>query len=50
MKVNADEHKDLVQKYDVSALPTVVIEVDGKVMAKFVGAPREEQIVAHLPK
>lgn len=50
VKVNADEHKDLVQKYDVSALPTVVIEVDGKVVAKFVGAPREEQIVAHLPK
>lgn len=50
VKVNADEHKDLVKKYDVSALPTVVVEVDGKVVAKFEGAPKEEQIVVHLPK
>lgn len=50
VKVDADTHKDLVQKYGVSALPTVIIEVDGKVVARFEGIPKEEQIVAHLPK
>lgn len=50
VKIDADTHRDLLQKYDVSSLPTVVIEVDGKVVAKFEGAPKEEQVVAHLPK
>lgn len=50
IKVNADEQPAILKKYDVSALPTVIVEVDGKVVAKFEGAPKEEQIVAHLPK
>jgi thioredoxin len=50
VKVDADKQRDLVTKYQVHALPTVVIEVNGKVVAKFEGAPTEGQLVAHLPK
>jgi thioredoxin len=50
VKVNIDNEPDMKKKYDITAIPTVIVEVDGKVVARFEGAPQEEQIVAHISK
>lgn len=36
-KVNVDDHRDLAQRYDISALPTVLVFRNGEVVDKVVG-------------
>lgn len=34
--VDRDKHGELVEEYDVEYIPTIVIEIDGEVVARFV--------------
>jgi thioredoxin 1 len=44
-KVNVDEDKETAGKFNISALPTVVVTADGKEVGRFRGAPREHEVV-----
>lgn len=43
-KVNMEEHSDLATKYQVSALPTLLIIKDGDIVAKNAGAMDKESL------
>lgn len=43
-KLNADENPDLVKKYEVRGIPTLLFEKDGKIVARFVGVKQEKEI------
>ena len=43
-KVNMEEHSDLATKYQVSALPTLLIIKDGDIIAKNAGAMDKESL------
>lgn len=44
-KINADDYDDIVEKYSVRGLPTLLLFKEGKVAEKFVGlTPRDNMI------
>jgi thioredoxin len=45
VKVNTDEDKETAAKFKISALPTIIVTHDGVEVQRFMGAPKEEQIV-----
>jgi len=47
-KVNADEQSDLVQKFDVMTVPTLMIFKDGKVISSSVGKKTKAEILEML--
>lgn len=47
-KVDVDEDKEMATKFKISALPTVVITVDGVEVKRFVGMPKEDQVLEYL--
>lgn len=50
LKYNVDENEnaELVQKYQVQAMPTYIIEKDGQVVQQFVGAQSKSAITNAL--
>ncbi|MBI2479510.1 MAG: thioredoxin [Planctomycetia bacterium] len=46
VKVNVDENADLARQFGVTALPTLVIIRDGKVIGKQVGLATKKQLVS----
>ncbi|KAL1774796.1 thioredoxin, mitochondrial [Sigmodon hispidus] len=49
-KVDIDDHTDLAIKYEISAVPTVLVIKNGDVVDKFVGIKDEDQLEAFLKK
>jgi len=47
-KVNVDEDRQMAAKYGVRSIPTLVIEVDGKIVKQFVGLTQADTIEAAL--
>lgn len=43
--IDAEENSETSVRYDISAVPTVILFVDGKVKAKFVGLKTKNKIV-----
>jgi thioredoxin-like negative regulator of GroEL len=50
IKINVDQHPDIAQKYNVSALPTVVLLHKGKILSHFVGFKNQQQVNEFLDK
>jgi thioredoxin 1 len=44
LKVNADESQAIAEQFGVSALPTLVVLKDGRVVSKNTGAPGRTQL------
>jgi len=44
-KVNVDQEPKLAQKYDISAIPTLLVIVDGKVVKTGVGVMKKEALL-----
>ncbi|ERG89237.1 MAG: thioredoxin domain-containing protein [halophilic archaeon J07HX5] len=43
-RIDADEHQDIANEYQVRSLPTLVIERDGEMTERFVGVTQAGQI------
>lgn len=49
-KVNADDNPELVKKYEIRGIPTLIFEKDGEVVARFVGVKQEKEIREEIQK
>ncbi len=47
-KVNVDEDRAMAKKYNISAIPTLIVTVNGKEKKRFTGAPSEQQVASLL--
>lgn len=47
-KVNVDEEPKLAQRYNISAIPTLLVMVDGKVVKTGVGLMKKEALLRLL--
>jgi thioredoxin 1 len=47
-KVDTDSNRDVSMKYQISAIPTVMLFKGGQVVKKFVGLTRKEDLAAAL--
>jgi thioredoxin 1 len=47
-KVDTDSNKNISVKYEITAIPTVIIFHKGKVVKKFVGFKKKDELVAAL--
>lgn len=45
VKVNTDEDKETAAKFKISSLPTIIVTHDAVEVKRFVGAPKEQQVV-----
>ncbi len=50
VKVNLDELKDLAKKYNINAIPTLVVFKDGKPVDRMLGVDNEENILELVSK
>ncbi|MBO4302523.1 thioredoxin fold domain-containing protein [Methanosarcinaceae archaeon] len=46
--VDVDEHPDLARSYEIHAVPTIVIELDGSEMTRFMGVTSKERILKEV--
>lgn len=44
VKINVDEHQDMVEEYEIQSVPTVVVIKEGSVAAFLAGAMTEAQL------
>ena len=49
-KVDADQNRDVLMKYDVQALPTIILFSKGQIVQKFVGLRSKKELTAELQK
>ena len=47
-KVNSDENMELVTKYQIMSIPTIMVIQNGEVKKKFVGVTSKEEIINAL--
>ena len=47
-KVNSDENRDLVIKYQIMSIPSIFVIKDGKVVKNFVGVTPKDEIMGYL--
>lgn len=47
-KVNSDENRDLVIKYQIMSIPSIFVIKDGKVVKNFVGVTSKDEIMRYL--
>ena len=47
-KVNSDENRDLVIKYQIMSIPSIFVIKDGKVIKNFVGVTSKDEIMGYL--
>lgn len=45
-RIDADEHQDIANEYQVRSLPTLVVERNGEMIERFVGVTQAGQIEA----
>jgi thioredoxin 1 len=50
MDINVDNNTDLATKYQISSIPAIVIEVDGKEVHRIVGACTEKMLIETIEK
>ncbi|MCA1064419.1 thioredoxin (plasmid) [Rossellomorea sp. AcN35-11] len=50
LKINVDENKDSVQKYDVMSIPTMVLFKDGEKVDHLIGFQPKELLVSMIEK
>ena len=44
-KVNSDENLELVEKYEIMSIPTIMIFKNGEISKKFIGYTEKENII-----
>jgi thioredoxin 1 len=49
-KIDIDSDRERSQKYGIRAVPTIIIEKDGKELNRFVGVTAEKELVKALEK
>lgn len=49
-KIDIDANKEMSVKYGIRAVPTIIIEKDGKEAARFVGVTAEKELTKALDK
>ena len=49
-KVDTDANRDVSVKFGISAIPTVILFQNGKVVKKFVGIKSEQEFAAEIDK
>ena len=49
-KVDTDANRDVAMKYNISAIPTIILFKGGEVEKKFVGVTSKDEFVAELKK
>ena len=49
-KVNTDENRDVSIKYDINAIPTIILFKDGQAIRKFVGVTSKQEFSGELEK
>jgi len=49
-KVNTDENRDVSIKYEISAIPTIILFKGGQVIRKFVGVTAKQEFSGELEK
>lgn len=47
-KVDIDSNREIAMKFEISAIPTVIIFKDGKVAKKFIGLTKKEDLATAL--
>jgi len=47
-KIDADQNMEMSAKYGIQAIPTLVIEKDGKIFKKYVGVTKSNVLEADL--
>ncbi len=47
-KINVDDNQDLVQKYHISSIPTVLIFKNGSILKTLVGLKSKKEILSYL--
>ena len=47
-KVNSDENRDLVIKYQIMSIPSIFVIKNGKVVKNFVGVTSKDEIIEYL--
>ncbi|MCD4843817.1 MAG: thiol reductase thioredoxin [Methanosarcinales archaeon] len=47
-KIDADKNMEMSAKYGIQAIPTLVIEKDGKIFKKYVGVTKSEVLETDL--
>ena len=50
VKINSDQETALAERYNVTALPTVVFMDGGQIVGQFAGLPQEEVLRSELTK
>jgi thioredoxin 1 len=48
VKVNADEEPDLLGKFNISSIPTILVYVDGEIVKTIIGAKPKAGILKEL--
>jgi thioredoxin-like negative regulator of GroEL len=48
--VNVDPDKELAARYDISPIPALLIFKDGRIAARYVGAPAEGMLRAEIQR
>ncbi len=48
VKLNADEHPDVVQRLGIMSIPTLILFVKGEERARIVGARAKEQLLKEI--
>ncbi|PTD94808.1 thiol reductase thioredoxin [archaeon SCG-AAA382B04] len=49
-KIDVDENEELAQEYNVSAIPTLIIECDDEIKQRYVGFTKKQEIKDSLEK
>ena len=49
-EINVDENKELVSKYNIREIPTIIIECDGRERERFIGLTQERFLKKALKK
>ncbi len=47
-KVNTDDNREISLKYEVSAIPTLILLIEGEMVRKFIGLQQKTDLVAAI--
>lgn len=48
-EIDVDEEQERANDYNVRSLPTIVVEVDGRVQERFIGVTQKDKILLEVP-
>jgi len=49
-KIDVDSNRVIAMKYSVMAIPTIIVECEGRIIQQFVGVTRAEKLVEALDR